>query len=66
MTNNPIESIDGAGNSYHSESQSGWQRYFRFSTDHKVIGIQYLVTTFIFFLIGGLLAMLIRAELLTN
>ena len=42
-----------------------WQDYFSFSTDHKVIGIQYLVTTFGFFLIGGLLAMLIRAELLT-
>ncbi len=47
------------------ESQTGWREYFSFSTDHKVIGIQYLVTTFIFFLIGGLLAMLIRAELLT-
>ena len=42
-----------------------WRRYFSFCTDHKVIGIQYLVTTFIFFLIGGLLAMLIRAELIT-
>ena len=42
-----------------------WQDYFSFSTDHKVIGIQYLVTTFFFFLIGGLLAMLIRAELIT-
>ncbi len=42
-----------------------WRRYFSFNTDHKVIGIQYLVTTFTFFLIGGLLAMLIRAELIT-
>ena len=33
------------------------------NTDHKVIGIQYLVTTFFFFFIGGFLAMLIRAEL---
>ena len=40
-----------------------WRDYFRFNTDHKVIGIQYIVTTFVFFLIGGLLAMLIRAEL---
>ena len=32
-----------------------WQDYFKVNTDHKVIGIQYLVTTFIFFLIGGLL-----------
>ena len=42
-----------------------WQRYFSFNTDHKVIGVQYLVTSFGFLLIGGLLAMLIRAELLT-
>jgi len=40
-----------------------WRDYFRFNTDHKVIGIQYVVTTLVFFLIGGLLAMLIRAEL---
>ncbi|MGA7934240.1 MAG: cbb3-type cytochrome c oxidase subunit I [Kovacikia sp.] len=44
---------------------TGWQRYLRFSTDHKVIGVQYMVTTFCFFLIGGLLAMLVRAELIT-
>ncbi len=42
-----------------------WRRYISFSTDHKVIGIQYILTTFVFFLIAGLLAMLIRAELLT-
>ena len=40
-----------------------WKDYFRFNTDHKVIGIQYIVTTFFFFFIGGLMAMLIRAEL---
>ncbi|AGY58911.1 cytochrome c oxidase subunit I [Gloeobacter kilaueensis] len=42
-----------------------WRRYFSFSTDHKVIGIQYLVTSFTFYLLGGLMAMVIRAELLT-
>ncbi|CAN5523643.1 cytochrome c oxidase subunit I [soil metagenome] len=40
-----------------------WRDYLRFNTDHKVIGIQYMVTTFVFFLIGGALAMGIRAEL---
>jgi cytochrome c oxidase subunit 1 len=40
-----------------------WRRYFRWNTDHKVIGIQYLVTTFFFFMVGGALAMLIRTEL---
>ena len=40
-----------------------WRDYFRVNTDHKVIGIQYLVTTFFFFTVGGLMAMLFRAEL---
>lgn len=43
--------------------KADWKRYFRWNTDHKVIGVQYFVTTFIFFIIGGALAMLIRAEL---
>ena len=33
------------------------------STDHKVIGKLYLITSFFFFIVGGLLALLIRAEL---
>ena len=33
------------------------------ATDHKRIGLMYIVTAFIFFLIGGLLAMAMRAEL---
>jgi len=40
-----------------------WRDYFKVNTDHKVIGIQYIVTTFAFFVIGGLMAMLMRAEL---
>ena len=40
-----------------------WKDYFRVNTDHKVIGIQYLVTTFVFFTVGGLMAMFFRAEL---
>jgi cytochrome c oxidase subunit I len=48
-----------------AQPKQGWQSYLSFSTDHKAIGIQYLLTTFFFFLVAGLLAMLIRAELLT-
>ena len=33
------------------------------STDHKVIGYMYLITSYVFFLIGGLLALVVRAEL---
>lgn len=39
--------------------------FLRWTVDHKIIGIQYMVTAFLFFLIGGALAMAIRAELLT-
>ncbi|MDH6067916.1 cytochrome c oxidase subunit I [Chrysosporum ovalisporum APH033B] len=42
-----------------------WREYFSFSTDHKVIGIQYLVTSFVFYLLGGVLATVIRSELAT-
>src|ERR1051325_10133984 len=40
-----------------------WRDYFRVNTDHKVIGLQYICTTFFFFIAGGLMAMLMRAEL---
>jgi cytochrome c oxidase subunit I len=40
-----------------------WRDYFRVNTDHKVIGLQYICTTFVFFVIGGVMAMLMRAEL---
>jgi cytochrome c oxidase subunit I len=40
-----------------------WRDYFRVNTDHKVIGIQYLVTTIFFFVAAGLMAMFMRAEL---
>ena len=35
------------------------------TTDHKTIGYLYLITSFVWFLIGGVLALLIRAELFT-
>ena len=34
------------------------------STDHKVIGYMYLITSFGFFLLAGIMALLIRAELM--
>src|SRR5579884_1849816 len=40
-----------------------WRDYFRVNTDHKVIGLQYTVTSFFFLFIGGLLAMMIRVQL---
>jgi cytochrome c oxidase subunit I len=57
-----------SGRPTRAEDHSGhgarsWRDYFRVNTDHKVIGIQYTVTSFFFFLVGGVLAMLMRAEL---
>src|ERR687889_746268 len=46
-----------------SHGAHSWRDYFRVNTDHKVIGIQYVVTSFFFMLVGGLLAMVVRAEL---
>src|SRR4051794_41330092 len=39
-----------------------WRDYFKFNTDHKVIGIQYICTTFLFFFIGGAVAPSPRAR----
>ncbi len=46
----------------HHEEERRWQDFFGFSTDHKVIGIQYLVTAFFFYLVGGALATAVRTE----
>jgi cytochrome c oxidase subunit 1 len=54
----PTRPEDHSGHGAHS-----WKDYFRVNTDHKVIGIQYTVTSFFFMLVGGLLAMIVRAEL---
>ena len=50
---------------HNQEKPPSWRRYFSFSTDHKVIGIQYLVTAFFFFLLAGIFAMIMRGELIT-
>src|SRR5215469_4059831 len=42
----------------------GISRYFRYTTDHKVIGIQYLILGMTLFFVGGMLAMLIRTDLI--
>ena len=40
-----------------------WFRYFSFSVDHKVIGVQYGVTGILIIMIGGLFALIFRTEL---
>jgi cytochrome c oxidase subunit I len=46
-------------------AETGVAKYFRFTLDHKVVGIQYLVGIIIYFCTAGLFAMAIRAELLS-
>lgn len=45
------------------EEKPGWQRYFGVSYDHKVIGIQYAVTSLVLLVVGGTFALTFRIEL---
>src|SRR6516162_9704568 len=45
--------------------EPGLGKYFRYTLDHKVVGIQYLYGMVAYFLTGGLFAMAIRSELLS-
>ncbi|MGZ4382221.1 MAG: cbb3-type cytochrome c oxidase subunit I, partial [Gaiellaceae bacterium] len=46
-----------------SHGAYSWKDYFKVNTDHKVIGVQYLGTNLFFLLAGGMLALIMRAEL---
>jgi len=46
----------------HTESHSFIRTYI-FSTDHKIIGIQFLIMSLVFLLLGGVMAMVIRWQL---
>jgi cytochrome c oxidase subunit 1 len=58
ISGRPTRAEDHSGHGARS-----WKDYFRVNTDHKVIGVQYVVTTFVFFVAAGLMAMYMRAEL---
>jgi len=46
----------------HPPAKGFWQKYV-FSTDHKVIGIQFLVSSLIWGLVGGALALVVRQSI---
>ena len=46
----------------HHGPQSFWTKYV-FSTDHKVIGMQFMFTALLFVIVGGLLALGARYEI---
>src|SRR6266851_2531979 len=52
----------GDGGGAHHAPMSFWRKYI-FSTDHKIIGIQFLFVSLFFLLVGGLLAMQILWQL---
>ncbi len=64
FVNYPISRLLGRPASLREKESEGTGRYFGLCTDHKVVGIQYLVGIGVFFFVGGVNAMLIRAELL--
>ena len=47
----------------HHEDPDGWEKYFNVSLDHKVIGIQYTVTSLFLLVVGGSFALIFRSEL---
>src|SRR6266567_4405681 len=47
----------------HAHPELSFVRKYIFSEDHKIIGIQFLFSTLIFLIIGGLLAMFVRMQL---
>jgi cytochrome c oxidase subunit 1 len=62
--NYPLARMLGGPATQAEKEEGGVGRYFTLCTDHKVVGIQYLVGVGFFVFIAGLNAMLIRAELL--
>ena len=53
----------GIAGHIHPEPQ-GFVRRYIFSIDHKIIGIQYIITGFVFLILSGMLAEIIRTQLL--
>jgi cytochrome c oxidase subunit I len=64
FANYPVSRLLGKPASLREKEDEGIGRYFGLCTDHKVVGMQYLVGIGLFFFIAGLNAMLIRTELL--
>ena len=64
FANYPVQRMRGRPATLREKETAGIGRYFGLCTDHKVVGIQYLIGIGVFIFIGGLNAMLIRFELL--
>jgi cytochrome c oxidase subunit 1 len=61
----PLAKMLGRETALAPQRARGLRRYFSYSLDHKVVGLQYLVGMLVYFLTAGLLALAIRTELLS-
>ena len=61
----PVQKMLGHQPAAQHEHERGVGRYFRYTLDHKVVGVQYLVAMISYFLVGGLFALAVRTELLS-
>ena len=52
-----------AGDPPHHHEGPEWMRYFNFDPDHKIIGVQYTMTSLVLMLVAGILALIMRLEL---
>ncbi|MEX1098260.1 MAG: cbb3-type cytochrome c oxidase subunit I [Planctomycetales bacterium] len=64
-TLHPIETGAGHGPEGHGHAhhEPGFVRKYVFSTDHKIIGVQFLITTLLMLMVGGFLALAVRWQL---
>ena len=62
MSSVPADTQAHAGHAEHADTASFLKTYV-FSLDHKIIGLQFLFSTLIWFVVGGLLALGIRWQL---
>ncbi|MGH7707140.1 MAG: cytochrome c oxidase subunit I [Vulcanimicrobiaceae bacterium] len=64
MTATTLPDVHLAERDHIHPEPSSFMRKYVFSLDHKIIGYQYMITGFLFFIIAGLLAEVIRIQLL--
>ncbi|MEX2559557.1 MAG: cbb3-type cytochrome c oxidase subunit I [Pirellulales bacterium] len=66
MSSTTLGAHEAAHGHAHHDERGGAARFLRtyiFSLDHKVIGVQFLFSTLLWFMVGGLLALAVRWQL---